>query len=72
MGSSCFARGNEENLKLTEDFIQEHSLDVQVEIFGLRCGNQCEKGPIVVINDIEYDGITTEELQKALRGLSSQ
>ena len=34
MGSSCFARGNEENLRVIEDFLKSNHLEADVLIFG--------------------------------------
>ncbi len=57
MGSSCFARGNAKNLKLIQKFLEENNLDAQVELTGLRCCDNCSKGPNISINDTEYNNI---------------
>ena len=62
MGSSCFARGNEQNLEFIEKYIKENKLEAKIEVFGARCENICEKGPNVIINDTIYK--LTEELRK--------
>lgn len=57
MGSSCFARGNAKNLQLIQKFLQERQLDVEVELTGLRCCDQCSKGPNLSIDGVEYNNI---------------
>jgi NADH:ubiquinone oxidoreductase subunit E len=49
MGSSCFARGNDENLEIIEQYIKENNLDTTVEITGSRCDNICTHGPNINI-----------------------
>jgi NADH:ubiquinone oxidoreductase subunit E len=71
MGSSCFVRGNEENLRIAEDFAKANRLDVDIELFGLRCENKCEKGPVIIVNDVEHNGITPEKLEKLLTEMQS-
>ena len=69
MGSSCYARGNDENIETLEDYINEHQADAKIDLVGLRCTNKCEKGPIIIINGKEYCNITYLELKKILEEL---
>lgn len=57
MGSSCFARGNNKNLQVIQRFLDEHGLDAEVELTGLRCCDKCSKGPNICIDDVEYNNI---------------
>ena len=57
MGSSCFARGNAKNLQLIQKFLQDNGLEANVELTGLRCCNQCAKGPNLSIDGVEYNNI---------------
>ncbi len=70
MGSSCFARGNEQNLEFIEKYIKENKLEAKIEVFGARCENICEKGPNVIINDTIYNNVTIEKLTEELRKLN--
>jgi len=66
MGSSCFARGNQQNLAFIEAYIKEHNLDAEIDLAGTRCENKCASGPNIIINGIEYNGITQEKLEEIL------
>ena len=57
MGSSCFARGNSKNLQIIQNFIEKNHLDAEIQLTGLRCCNNCSKGPNITIDDTEYNNI---------------
>lgn len=59
MGSSCFARGNDDNLELIETFIEKMGENITVELSGSRCEGECCKGP-----NIRIDGILYQEVDK--------
>lgn len=67
MGSSCFARGNADNLEFIENYIKENNLDAEIELYGARCENICDKGPNIIVNDKLYNNITKEEIVELLR-----
>lgn len=70
MGSSCFARGNEENLRIIEKYLQENNLEAEVNLKGSCCEGHCSKGPNLLINDKIYHyvgkGILIDLLNKKL------
>lgn len=66
MGSSCFARGNQENLAFIEAFIHEHNMNAEIDLSGARCENKCAQGPNIIINGIEYNGVNEEMLEEIL------
>jgi len=66
MGSSCFIRGNSENLSYIEEFIKEHKLDAEIELFGQRCENKCDAGPNIFINDKLYEKIDLKTIKNLL------
>lgn len=50
MGSSCFTRGNEENLRVIEEFITQHDCEDHIELSGKCCLGKCADGPNIVID----------------------
>ncbi len=62
MGSSCFARGNSKNLQTIQNFIEKNGLDAEIELSGLRCCDNCSKGPNITINGTEYNNIDSGSL----------
>lgn len=66
MGSSCFARGNQQNLAFIESFIQEHGLEAEINLAGSRCENKCAKGPNIIVNNVEYNNVDEKKLEEIL------
>lgn len=66
MGSSCFARGNAKNLQIIQSFLTKHNLEAEIELSGLRCCNNCSKGPNINIDDVEYNNINSDALTDIL------
>ncbi|MBS6602308.1 MAG: (2Fe-2S) ferredoxin domain-containing protein [Brachyspira sp.] len=66
MGSSCFARGNAQNLEFIENFIKENKLEAQVDLSGARCEGKCATGPNVTINGTEYTEVDEDKLKEIL------
>ena len=66
MGSACFAKGNQDNLEYIKEYIEENSLDAQIQISGALCENKCDMGPRIIINDVEYTNVTREMLKDIL------
>ncbi len=67
MGSACFARGNADNLRFIEDYIKKNNLNAEIEIYGERCKNLCEKGPNIEIDGTIYYEMTPEKIIEILR-----
>lgn len=66
MGSSCFARGNLENLEFIEKYIKDNNLEAEIELSGSRCENKCAKGPNIIVNGQEYNNASIERIKKIL------
>lgn len=66
MGSSCFARGNQENLAFLEDYIKEHGIEASIELEGTRCENKCACGPNIYVNGTEYNNVDIDKLKEIL------
>ena len=71
LGSSCFARGNSENLAIINAFIQSHGLKDSVRLTGRLCQDQCKQGPNLTIGGDSQHGITTDKLRELLEQLGS-
>jgi NADH:ubiquinone oxidoreductase subunit E len=66
MGSSCFARGNAQNLEFLENYIKENNLNAEIELVGALCSENCSSGPNIFINDVLYSEITIEKLKEII------
>lgn len=75
MGSSCFSRGNKKLVRMIQDFLKENHLEDEVTLKGAHCMTQCDKGPIMKVNDELVYNITEETLLDSLEqrlGLGSR
>ncbi len=66
MGSSCFSRGNNQNLEAVRTWLSDHGKMAEVELKGCRCGGKCGVGPNVWINDVCHMGVTSETVADLL------
>lgn len=71
MGSSCFARGNERNLALCEEFLSSRGLqdEVDVELSGSLCTGNCASGPVVIVDGRVYTRVDRGVMDDILKGL---
>jgi len=66
MGSSCFARGNAQNLAFIEEYLKENNLEANIELAGSRCDGNCALGPNIIVNGIIYNEVDEEKIKKIL------
>lgn len=66
LGSSCFSRGNKEILQIIQTFLREHKLENKVYFHGAHCFGDCEKGPVVQIEDKIYEQVDTDNIIEIL------
>ena len=67
MGSSCYSRGNQENLERIERFLSEHQLRYDIDLRGSRCEGLCSDGPIIEINGQIHGGVTVDTIDELLK-----
>ncbi len=68
MGSSCFTRGNNTNLKIIQDYLKENSLEADINLSGALCQENCRKGPIIYLNDQIHTHVEASDLPDLLKG----
>ena len=71
LGSSCFARGNAENLRDLKTYLEHYNIAANFRTSGKLCGNKCTSGPTIAINGVEYEhvqpGAAVSLLERALQ-----
>jgi len=71
MGSSCFARGNAQNLELIENYIKENGLEAEIDLAGSRCEGKCATGPNIVVNGVEYHEVDEDKIREILTSVNA-
>lgn len=66
LGSSCFSRGSKKTVQLIKEYIKEHQLEDQVYFHGNHCSGNCENGPILKIDDKEYQNVSPDNINYLL------
>ncbi len=72
LGSSCFSRGNKNTVKIIKDYVKEHQLEDKVFFHGNHCYGNCANGPILKVDNKEYQNITPENVIFLLNNLFAQ
>ena len=66
MGSSCFTRGNNGNLKIIQKYLSDNGIEVRVHLTGALCQEKCRKGPVIYLNDEIHTNVTESDLPDLL------
>ncbi|MFW5786402.1 MAG: (2Fe-2S) ferredoxin domain-containing protein [bacterium] len=72
MGSSCFARGNNEVLSAITAFLEEAELADRVDLRGHLCADRCSHGPIVTIDGQVHEGLEAHAVIDLIRRACSR
>ncbi|MGO8757948.1 MAG: (2Fe-2S) ferredoxin domain-containing protein [Terracidiphilus sp.] len=70
LGSSCFARGNAQNLSTIETYLQSHKLDGAVRVTGSLCQDECKQGPNLSVCGESQHEVAPAKLREILQSLS--
>ena len=62
LGSSCFSRGNKKTVQLIKDYIKNNQLEDKVFFHGNHCSGNCENGPIIKIDNKEYQNVSPDNI----------
>lgn len=60
MGSSCFARGNKNNLKIIEAYLEKNRINCALR--GRGCVGKCRSGPNLSIDGENFERVDSESL----------
>lgn len=72
MGSSCFSRGNRFILPIIQLFEKENKYEVNTEVVGCLCSENCSKGPVLIINGKMYDKVHPDSVNDLLSHIISE
>lgn len=57
LGSSCFSRGNNKNLRIIQDYLKRNNLEHSIAFRGNLCSELCNLGPVLEINGKKYEHV---------------
>jgi NADH:ubiquinone oxidoreductase subunit E len=63
LGSSCFARGNQDIVQQIKKYIEKNNISDKVEFKGDHCFNKCCDGPNICVGTTLYQQISKEGLK---------
>ena len=70
LGSSCFTRGNDENLPRIQAYLKVRGLEGRVALKGSRCEGRCQHGPNLRVDETFLEEVRPatllDELERAL------
>ena len=66
LGSSCFARGNQELISLVRRYIVRNHLEDKVEFKGDHCFNSCSEGPNIMIGARLFQHVDKNNIESFL------
>ena len=66
LGSSCFARGNQNLVSSIKRFIIRHQLEDKVEFKGDHCFSNCSEGPNLMIGTLMFSKVSDENIDSLL------
>lgn len=62
LGSSCFSRGSKKTVQFIKDYIKENQLEDKIYFHGNHCSGNCANGPIVKIDNKEYENVSPDNI----------
>lgn len=65
LGSSCYARGNSENLNVVKSY-ESHGVASLLRFKGCLCQDRCQQSPNVRIDGQLHPGVTSDKLRALL------
>ena len=66
LGSSCFARGNAQNVAVIEAYLANRGLDQTVRVTGCLCQDACKHGPNLTVHGQTMHEVTAAKLREIL------
>ena len=66
LGSSCFARGNKQLVKVITTYLRDRNLLNDVKFHGQRCFGHCAKGPVLKIDELITEKVDEEKVMQLL------
>jgi NADH:ubiquinone oxidoreductase subunit E len=70
LGSSCFARGNSQNLAAVESYLVNHGMQNSIRVTGCLCQDECKRGPNLIVLGEHLHEMNPAKLREILPALN--
>lgn len=70
MGSSCYSRGNCQNIEIIKQYLQEKKIEAEILITGELCINQCSHGPVISVGSKKFFDIEESNIHIILEAIT--
>lgn len=60
MGSSCFSKGADRLVSIIEEYQNDETLDIDIDMKGALCQGCCENGPLVIVDGKKYESVNEQ------------
>ena len=72
LGSSCFARGNAQNLAAIEAYLLNHGMQSSIRVTGCLCQDECKRGPNLTMRGEHLHELNAARLREILLMLGAE
>jgi NADH:ubiquinone oxidoreductase subunit E len=66
LGSSCFSRGNKSTLHAIKNYLEKNQLTDRVYFHGAHCYGNCDKGPVMKVDDKMFENVSENQVSAIL------
>ncbi|MCW3807073.1 NAD(P)H-dependent oxidoreductase subunit E [Plebeiibacterium marinum] len=66
LGSSCYTRGNAENLEIIQKFVEGRNIAASLDFRGHLCNENCNRGPVITIDGESFEEVQPFQVEKIL------
>jgi NADH:ubiquinone oxidoreductase subunit E len=66
LGSSCFSRGNADNLRIIQEFLAASGHTARITTMGHLCQDECSSGPNLIVDGVKHHNVSPMRLREIL------
>lgn len=67
MGSSCFSKGANKIVSIIEQYQNDETFDINIDMKGALCQGCCENGPLIIVDGQKYENVNEQTIIDILK-----